>query len=255
MHLHLDQYAHLDSSLHRWDQRYKIAAFLALIFAFSYVRDFRILPAMVAVSAIIFIASRLPLAFLLERLRLPSLFLLLLVIILPLFSGQTVLFDLGPLAVKEEGCRELLSIAVRFFCILTMGIVLFGTASFINNIRAMQAMGLPPILSDMVLFSYRYLFDIAGILRTMQTAMRLRGLREKRLKSISTFASLAGSILVRSYEQSDRVYHAMILRGYGQPQNPQIQQGHFKTYSPNRGWFLSLLLVAAALIAAELYFN
>ena len=36
------------------------------------------------------------------------------------------------------------------------------------------------------------------------------------VSAAAVLASLAGSILVRSYERSDRVYHAMMLRGYGQ---------------------------------------
>ena len=78
-------------------------------------------------------------------------------------------------------------------------------------------MGLPSILADMTLLSYGYIFEIGGDLQQMQTAMRLRGFRLSGYdrRGLNQMAAMAGTMLIRSYEQSERVYHAMILRGYG----------------------------------------
>jgi cobalt/nickel transport system permease protein len=255
MKLQLDEYAYLNTPLHRWDPRYKLIAFTALIFAFSFVCDLRLLPVMVAVSGTLYIVSRLPLSFLLARLRLPGYFLLMMAVLLPFLSGQTALFYIGPLAVKQEGCLDLLLIWVKFLCILTMGIILFGTTPFLTNVKAMQALGLPFILADMILFSYRYLYDISDKLKTMQTAMKLRGFRRHNLKSLGTLASLAGTILVRSYEQSDRVYKAMILRGYGQAggTRSEYRWDEFQAYPRDLAGLLVLICIAVAFVAAEIY--
>ena len=111
----------------------------------------------------------------------------------------------------------MLSIVTRFLCILTVGLVLFGTTPFLTTIKSMRALGLPAILADMAFLFFRYLFEISDDLRRMEMAMRLRGLRVRRfsLHALRTLAWLGGSILVRSYERADRVYKAMILRGYG----------------------------------------
>lgn len=265
MKLQLDQYAHMDTPLHSWDPRCKLVAFMALIFAFSFVREFYLLPAMLLVSGILYAGSRLPLSFLLARLRLPGFFLLMMAVLLPFLSGETVLFYVGPLTVKREGCLDLLLITVKFICILTMGIILFGTSPFLTSIKAMRALGLPPVLADMTLFSYRYLYDTGARLKTMETAMKLRGFRGRNLKSLSACASLAGTILVRSYEQSDRVYKAMVLRGYGQAtRDGGAWTGSVKQPSPGREFqayprdvagLLVLLLVAAAFIAAQICLN
>jgi len=215
----LDAYAHLNTVLHRWDPRYKTVGLMALIFAFSFVRDLRLLPFMVLAAAVLFAMSRLPVAFLLDRLRVPAYFLLIVAVLLPFFSGETVIFELGPLAARQEGCLQLLAIAVRFICILTVAITLFGTTPFLTVIKAMHALGLPIILTDMAFFSFRYLFEIGDDLKTMQRAMKMRGFQGRGLKTVGVFSSLAGTILVRSYEQSDRVYRAMSLRGYGQPRS------------------------------------
>ena len=121
----------------------------------------------------------------------------------------------------------MLVIVTKFICILTLSIVLFGTAPFLKSIKAIQAMGLPSILADMTLLSYRYIFEIGGDFQQMQTAMRLRGFRLKGYDrhSLNQMAAMAGTMLIRSYEQSERVYHAMTLRGYGHaPQSALVRE-------------------------------
>jgi cobalt/nickel transport system permease protein len=251
MDLELDAYAYLDSPFHRWDARYKLVGLMALIFAFSYVRDLRLLLAMLLVTTVLYAASGLPPAWLLARLRYPGACLLIVAVLLPFLSGSTVLVQIGPLALRLEGCLELLRIVVRFVSILTVGLVLFGTAPFLTAIKAMRALGLPPILADMTLLAYRYLFEIGGDLARMETAMRLRNFRAHRFSAqgLGNLAALAGSLLVRSYERSDRVYKAMILRGYGQA--PRGALDEFDAGRTDAILLAGLLLVAAGFVGAE----
>ena len=246
----LDQYAHLNTPIHRWDPRYKLIALLLLIFAFSFVKVFSLLPLMLAVTGALYTISGLPFFFLLARLRLPGYFLIMLAVILPLFSGQTVLFHLGPLAIREEGCLDMLLIGTRFACILTTGVVLFGSTTFLNTVKAMQSLGLPSILADMTLFSFRYLYVIGDNLKTMEKSMKLRGFRSCRPGSLGTYASLAGSLLVRSFEQSEQVYKAMILRGYSQPTS---YHNEFQSNSRDIVALLVVLSVAVGFIVAEIF--
>ena len=251
MDLGIDAYAGLDSPLHRWDARYKLVSLMALILAFSFVRNLRLLPAMLLVTGLLYVASRLPLAWLLARLRYPGAFLLIMAVLLPFLSGATVLLEIGPLALRLEGCLELLRVVVKFVCILAVGLVLFGTAPFLTAIKALRALGLPPILADMTLLAYRYLFEIGGDLARMETAMGLRGFRASRLsaRGLGSLAALAGSLLVRSYERSDRVYRAMILRGYGQASAGVTDE--FEAGRADAILLAGLLLVAAGFVAAE----
>lgn len=217
MNLGLEDYAYLDSPIHRWDVRYKLVGLGAIIFGFAIVQNLRLLPFMLGVTLIIFWLSKIPFSYLASRLRYPGVFLLTIAILLPISSGQTVLLDLGLLAVRLEGLLAMLVVVTKFICILTISIVLFGSAPFLKSIKAIRAMGLPSILADMTLLSYRYIFEIGSDLQQMQTAMRLRGFRLKGYdrRSLSQLAAMAGTMLIRSYEQSERVYHAMTLRGYG----------------------------------------
>ena len=248
---HIDQYTGISSPLHRWDPRLKLVGLLVLIFAFSYIRDLRMLAAMVAVTAAIYLTSRLPVRFLLSRLRYPSLFLIVVIATLPFVSGQTVIWSLGPLDLRQEGLLATLLIAVRFLAILTVGLVLFGTAPLLTTIKALRALRLPSILTDMTLLFFRYLYEFGNSLRKMQTSMHLRGFKGRRLSphSLRFLAWLSGSILVRSYERSEWVYKAMTLRGYGYAPHPESQ---FQARFGDAVALGTVLLVAAAFIAGDI---
>jgi len=251
MKLGTDEYANLDSPFHRWDARYKLVGLIILVFAFSFIRDLRLLPAMALVTATIYIISRLPSHFILRWLRFPSFIVLIIVLTLPFIAGKTVLVSLGPLELHQEGLLAAVLIAVRFVCIVTVGITLLATTPILNSIKAMRALGLPMIMADMALLTFRYFHELEQDLSQMLTSMKLRGFRQRSFSPIGlrTFAWLSGSLLVRSYEHSEWVYKAMILRGYGQPSSPQ---GEYKTTCADVLTLGAFVLVAAAFVASDI---
>lgn len=247
----LDAYAYLKSPIHRWEPRCKLIALLALIFAFASVRQLILLPAMILVTLVYYGVSRLPVAFLLQRLRYPGFFLAAIAILLPFSVGNTIIWQLSFLALRQEGLFALVLIVTRFLCILTVGLILFGTAPFLTSIKAMRALGLPAVLADMTLLSYRYIEQFGEDLTRMQTAMRLRGFRINKLsrRNLTVVASLIGSLLVRSYDQSQQVYQAMILRGYGCV-SPRRQR--FKAHTSDLVALLATCFVAFGFVVAEI---
>ena len=244
-------YANLSSPIHQWEQKSKIVALLSLIFAFAFVKELVLLPAMILVTASLYILSRLPLSFLLSRLRYPGLFIVGAILFLPFAVGNKIIFSIGFLEIRQEGCLLVGLITVRFICIFTVSLVLFGTAPFLSTIKAMRSLGLPNILIDMMLLAYRYLAELAEMLDKMQLAMKLRGFRFKNLngRNLNTIASLIGTLLVRSYDRSVLVYQAMILRGYG------YQKSNFKNKNKiNKISYCAsiiTLIIAFSLIVAE----
>ena len=94
------------------------------------------------------------------------------------------------------------------------------------------------------------LSETGADLRRMQRAMRLRGFDTRRLArhTLDRLASLIGSLFVRSYERSERVYRAMALRGYGQA----TTRDPFQARPSDVIAMGSALLVAASLIVAEM---
>lgn len=224
-----DTYVSGRSLLHTWTPRLKLCSLCLLMFCFAAVRQLPLVLPMVAVAGLIYSASGLPLSYLLKRLRYPGLFILMVVLVLPFSSGETMLAQIGPLAIRQEGLMTMLLVVGRFLSILTLGFVLLGTTPFLTLLRAMRSLGLPTILADMTLLTYRYLFETAEMLSTMQTSMRQRGFghRKQRLlkierQTLSQLSGLLGTLLIRSYERAERVYKAMQLRGYGRLNQSQL---------------------------------
>lgn len=250
MKLALDKYADLNSPIHRWQQNYKLVGLLSLIFAFAFIKNLWLLPIIIGITIIVFGASKLPVRFLASRLRYPSWFIIAVVIFLPFLAGNTIIFDWGYLTIKAEGCRDALLISVRFFCILTLSLVLFGTASFLSSVKGMRKLGIPSAIVDMTLLSYRYLEELGEMLTTMQRAMRLRGFQAKGIshRQLEIFAQLTGSILVRSYERSLLIYQAMILRGYGNKLDLSNNYQHTQKDRDRYSLFATIISVIAALL-------
>ena len=258
MKLVLDKYAYLDSPIHRWQHSYKLIGLLSLIFAFAFIQSLWLLPAIVGITTVLFACSKLPVSFLLTRLRYPSWFIGAVVLFLPFVSGDTVILHLGHLTLKQEGCEDALLISVRFFCILTVSLVLFGTAPFLSSIKSMRSLGLPPVIVDMTLLAYRYLEELGEMLTTMQRAMKLRGFQPQSLnrRYLQIFAQLTGTILVRSYERSLRIYQAMILRGYGYQRDSL--RSNSKLVAPTKYRYsmwttIMTITIALALISVEIF--
>ncbi|MBD0336917.1 MAG: cobalt ECF transporter T component CbiQ [Cyanobacteria bacterium Co-bin13] len=257
---HQEAYIQLASPIHHWLPRQKLISLFALMFAFAAVRHLALLLPMLAVTTILYGLSQLPVSFLGQRLRYPGLFILTVVLVLPLASGETVLWQWGWLTVRQEGLQSMGLVLGRFLSILTLGFILLGTTPFLSLIKAMRSLGLPAILTDMTLLAYRYLYEIADTLATMQQAMRLRGFGQTRQRRLrldgrvqQQLASLIGTLLIRSYERSERVYKAMRLRGYGTPQSPVKPAGTRQQVPDKTGWALTgtTLALAVGFVVAE----
>ncbi len=256
MKLALDKYCHIKSPIHNWEQTSKLVALLFLIFAFAFVTKLSLLPAMILVTIILYNLSNLPLSFLLSRLRYPGFFILAVILFLPFVAGKTIILQWGIFTIKKEGCLAVIKIVTRFICILTVSLVLFGTAPFLKTIKSMRLLGLSAIIIDMMLLSYRYLEELGEMLTTMQRAIKLRGFQNNHInkRNLQIVADLTGSLLVRSYDKSQRVYQAMILRGYSSNNNGhllKIKDGKIDKIS----WLSSMIIIfiSLGLFIAEIY--
>jgi cobalt/nickel transport system permease protein len=202
--------------LSRWEVRHKLIGLLAIIFSFSYVRELTLLPLMIVVSAVIYSLSRLGFAYYWSRIRLPGLFLLMLALILPFGAGSTVLARIGPLALKLEGSLSVLLIVVKYLSIFALVLVLFAGTPLQKMVSALRSLGLPALLAEMLIFTNRYIYQLLADLRQTQVAAGLRGFKGRAVRALKPLAYIVGTLLVRSHNQSERVFQAMTLRGYGE---------------------------------------
>ena len=257
MKIQFDDCTDLGSWVHQWDARFKVIGLVGLMMAFAAVKSLWLLPWMILIVGGLYRLSGLPLSFLQTRLRYPGLFLVGLVGFIPWLSGETPLWNWGSLTLWQEGVLLSLLIAGRFLCSVTLGFIVLGTTPFLKLVNALRSLGVPALLADMMLLSYRYLFEILANLDRMQRAMTLRGFRaapspqsvsgrspnfspyppfrpttpgRSLTNQVTILATLAGTLFIRSYEKAERVYQAMRLRGYGY--RPQRLTSHQVSTAP-----------------------
>ncbi len=250
MHIDIDEHAHLHSPLHRMDTRFKI---VSLLYAALLISSCRSVPAsgIAAVYALLLtLMSGISPFFYLKKTYYPLVFLVPLFLFLPLSSGGNEIYSIGCISIYAEGIIISISISLKVIAILILVNLILSTASFRDIAAALKALRVHDKMLNIVLFSYRYFFVFFEDLRKMRVALTLRGFKSRTtMRSLRSSASLAGSILVRSYEQTERIYRAMLLRGY----NGTIVTD--RTFSAGAGdVFLFILITAVPLLilAAEL---
>ena len=124
------------------------------------------------------------------------------------------------LTVTLEGLVRFASIVARSFLSVQGAVVLAGTTKFPDILRALRSLRVPSVLIAVAGFLYRYLFVLADEARRMMRAREARSAARSGGggRNVSWRArvagGMAGSLFIRSYERSERIYDAMVARGY-----------------------------------------
>lgn len=137
-----------------------------------------------------------------------------------LFSIPTGLFTL---TVYAPGFIRFLSIALKSWISIQTAVVLAATTEFPQLLLAMRAVKLPRLLVAIFGMMWRYLFVLVDEALRMMRARTARSgqLDDPDYKAGGSIAwrgrvtgGMAGSLFIRSFERSDRIYTAMLSRGY-----------------------------------------
>jgi cobalt/nickel transport system permease protein len=245
-----DRYHHGHSWVHQLDPRAKVLITLAYILSCLLLPDgawlgFTLAWAFaLAVSQLAGISA----AWLVKRSFIALPFALAALTVIFNLPGQPVLtVELGPLRLTatDAGLVRFASIVLRSWLSVHMAILMVTTTPFPDVIHALRHLHVPQILVAIVSFMYRYLFVLAD------ETMRLLRARQSRSAALPDHkpggslawrarvaGNMAGQLFLRSYERSDRVYNAMLARGY---------RGELMTMNPHQLQARDLL---AGLIAA-----
>jgi len=224
VHPEIDRYAHLDSFLHRWDPRWKVASLGALMFSFALVPppaspetwnlDLSHALACLATSLALVQLSRIPLGFVLRRLLPAGFFLAAFLLVFPLGTGGEGLPP-GTLVYSRQRLFHGGIIVIRAAAIILLTFPLFGTSRFDVTMKALRSLRIPGPFVQLSVFCYRYIYVYLDELRRMRTAMRARGFRARPLlHALRTAGNSLGMLLVRSVERTQGIHDAMIARGY-----------------------------------------
>jgi cobalt/nickel transport system permease protein len=93
-------------------------------------------------------------------------------------------------------------------------IVLAATTPVADLLRGLDRLRVPRVITAIAGFMVRYLGIVAGEAQRMHVARQSRGYDPRWLWQARGMAASAGTLFVRSYERGERVYLAMLARGY-----------------------------------------
>ena len=214
-HLEIDRFAGMKSPVHEWDPRMKIPVLLIMAFAIGLLEDIRLAAMGLGFSVGLVAVSRIPVSFILHRLRWLSIFLAPLAIMMPLTVPGRDVWTYSSLSVSYEGLSLASLISTKAIAIVLLIFPMFGTAPFHKSMKALERLRFPARFVQIILFTYRYIFVFLEEIQRMRNAARTRGfVARTRWHSFRTFGNFIGILLVRSFERTERLYSAMISRGY-----------------------------------------
>jgi cobalt/nickel transport system permease protein len=127
-------------------------------------------------------------------------------------GGPTV--DVGPLALSRDGLTTFAAVSSKALIGTVSAVLLAATTSFPDVLHGLERMRAPRLLTLIAGFMYRYLFVIGGEARRMRIALAARGYRPRHALQAGAIGRVATALFLRTFERGERVYVAMLARGY-----------------------------------------
>lgn len=250
-----DRYLEGASAVHRLDPRVKVLVALGFILGVALLPDaawvaYGAAALLIAAATVV---ARLSPGLVVRRSLLGLPFLLAAVTVLFTVPGRALWSGPWGLALTDAGLMRFGSIVARSLLSIAAAVLLTATTRFPDVLHALRHLRVPAVLVGIIAFMYRYLFVLV---EEVQRLLRARAARSARLPGTKGGGSLgwraavvghmAGQLLVRSLDRSDRVYQAMQARGY---------RGELLTLAPHtmrrRDWLaLAVGLAAVGVVLA-----
>ena len=256
---HLDPYIEGGSVLHGLDSIIKTMSLLGLLIFIALIPTgawaFYLLTGFLLLSG--YLLAELPLMEMVKRslfVELPFFF-----ILVPLLfmrqSDTLVQFELlnRPLNISAAGAERFFNILVRSWFSILASILYASVTHFQEFASAMRALGIPSPIVAIWSFMWRYLVLLVNEAQRMLRARSARsgrvvGQQAKAGGSLAWRASvtgqMVGSMFLRSMERGERVYQAMVARGY----DGEIRAHARPILRPFHKIFLSLELLIITLL-------
>ncbi len=246
----LDRYQLKNSSIHRLDPRLKVVVTIFFIISNVSLPDGAWGAFLLAWGVILSVSfmALLGISYTAKRAMIVLPFTLTAVTIIFTMPGNSLLtLPFGSYELTDAGLMRFVSIIIRSWLSLQMAILLTATTSFVDLMHALRCLYVPQTIIEIVSFMYRYLFVL-----TDETTRLLRA-RESRMAALPdrkgggslmwrarVAGHMVGQLFLRSYERADRVYNAMLARGY----NSQLSHPVACPFMRSQDWTSGAVAVA-----------
>jgi len=210
---YLDTLSCRDTVIHRLDPRVKLTAtllFILTVVSFPKYEVTGLLPFFLF-PVLFFSLGDIPVKFIVQKVLFVSPFALFIGIFNPMLDSRTA-YSLWGFPVSG-GWVSFLSIMLKFLLTTTSALLLVATTSFPGVCHALQKLGMPELFVSQLLFLYRYIFVLTEEALRMVRARDMRSFG-KRGGGMRAYISLVGTFFLRSIERAERIYQAMLSRGF-----------------------------------------
>ncbi len=229
MHVHfLDPYRLRNSPVHQLDPRIKLILTIACILSITLMPTgaWPVYILLFAFLLCVEIISQLGASYVLKRSALALPFLLAALPLIftvpgtPIFS---ISIGLTRIQASFAGLERFISISIKSWLSVQAAILLASTTTFPDLLVAMRAIYIPQLLVSIFSLMWRYIFvlvDEAGRLVRARTARSGQSAAPDHKQGggipwrARVTGGMAGSLFLRAFERSDRIYMAMVSRGY-----------------------------------------
>lgn len=209
----LEQFARRDLWINRLHPGLKILVTLLFIVAITSMDKYALGKILMfgLYPILMFSVADIPASTIASKLIIPALLSISLGLFNPLFDRE-ILLVIGSVGVSG-GLVSFSALLVKALFTISATLLLVSTTSIEGLGRGLAFYRVPGRLIMLLLLMYRYIGVLLNeVSRTME-AYQLRATSSKGIH-ISTWGSLVGQIVIRSYRRSEEIYNAMLLRGY-----------------------------------------
>jgi len=219
-HGFIDQYSDRDSFIHRLDPRTKFITTTLFILAVVLTppNAWAAFALYFALIATLLLPSKVPIGYVLKRSLVIMPFVAMIAIFVPFFKQGQVAGSyniwLWQLTVTYSGLQVLTNILIKAWLSILSLIWLTSTTKLANLLYGLEQLHLPQVMVMILSFMYRYLFVLIDETMRMKQARDSRNFGGGRLWQIRTIGNMIGTLFIRSYERGERVYAAMVARGF-----------------------------------------
>ncbi len=127
----------------------------------------------------------------------------------------TIIASWGWLTLTAQGVAIATTLLLRSYaCVLSI-VLLTSTTPFSTLLASLERLHIPPLITSMLSFTYRYIFvfvDEGERLERAKTSRCIEGATyHLRLRAS---AKTIGMVFIRAYERGERIYRSMLARGF-----------------------------------------
>ncbi|MBI4008078.1 MAG: cobalt ECF transporter T component CbiQ [Planctomycetes bacterium] len=123
-------------------------------------------------------------------------------------------FVLFKLRITYEGINILLNVLVKSWLSVVTLTAMMLTTRFEDLLSGVELLKAPQIIVLMMSFMYRYIFVLIDEAVHLMRARNVRYFGGRFLSQIPVFGNMVGVLFIRTYERAERIYAAMVVRGF-----------------------------------------